>query len=81
MLAEHKLSIDNGSYIGEEEDKVLYLEKIGVYFEAENEIRHVPRAVFVDLEAATLESIKAQDLGKIYPKDGNVMGISGAGRS
>jgi len=71
--------IDNaGFYKG---DDPLQLSKIGVYFTEATEKRYVPRAVLVDLEPGTGESIRNGPLGKMFKPDNFVNAQNGAGNN
>lgn len=67
----------NGCYSG---DSDLQLERINVYYNEAN-CKYVPRAVLVDLEASTLDSIRGGPYGCIFRPDNIVCGISGAGNN
>ncbi|XP_069104157.1 tubulin beta-2 chain-like [Argopecten irradians] len=66
----------NGQYKG---DLDLQLERINVYFNEAQGAHYVPRAVLVDLEPGTMDSIRSGAYGKIFRPDNFVFGQSGAG--
>ncbi|KAG1461624.1 hypothetical protein G6F56_005686 [Rhizopus delemar] len=68
----------NGSYIG---DNSLQLERINVFYNEGSKGKYVPRAVLVDLEPATMDSIRNSAYGKIFRPDNFVNGQNGAGNS
>ncbi|XP_055261808.1 tubulin beta-4B chain-like, partial [Moschus berezovskii] len=56
-----------GSYHG---DSDLQLERINVYYnEAAGEGRYVPRAILVDLEPGTMDSVRSGPFGQIFRPD------------
>ncbi|GAM27371.1 hypothetical protein SAMD00019534_105460 [Acytostelium subglobosum LB1] len=59
----------------------LQLERINVYYTEARDQRYVPRAVLVDLEPGTLDTIRASDLGKSFRPDNMINGQSGAGNN
>mmetsp|Transcript_21984 Transcript_21984/g.42685 ORF Transcript_21984/g.42685 Transcript_21984/m.42685 type:complete len:451 (+) Transcript_21984:49-1401(+) len=67
-----------GSYTG---DSDLQLERINVYFNEAQGGRYVPRAVLLDLEPGTMDSVRAGPYGKIFRPDNFVFGQSGAGNN
>ncbi|KAJ3264921.1 hypothetical protein HDU77_007201 [Chytriomyces hyalinus] len=69
---------EKGAYRG---DSDLQLERINVYY---NEIpggRYVPRAILVDLEPGTMDTIKASQYGGLFRPDNFVFGQNGAGNN
>jgi len=66
-------------------DSDLQLERIEVYFDetqANGEARYVPRAILVDLEPGTMDSIRATPgCGKLFNPQNFVFGQSGAGNN
>lgn len=70
-------SIDaTGTYYGESD---LQLERINVYYNEATGGKYVPRAVLVDLEPGTMDSVRSGPFGQIYRPDNFVFGQSGAG--
>ena len=83
-----------GSYAGTSE---LQLERINVYYNEVNNFRilnvgsnfliqatggkYVPRAVLVDLEPGTMDSVRSGPFGQIFRPDNFVFGQSGAGNN
>ena len=74
---EHGIGED-GMYGGESD---LQLERINVYFNEANGGKYVPRAVLVDLEPGTMDSIRSAPYGNIFRPDNFVFGQSGAGNN
>ena len=67
-----------GTYQG---DSDLQLERINVYFNEATGGRYVPRAVLMDLEPGTMDSVRAGPYGQIFRPDNFVFGQSGAGNN
>ena len=67
-----------GTYHG---DSDLQLERINVYFNEATGGRYVPRAVLMDLEPGTMDSVRAGPYGQIFRPDNFVFGQSGAGNN
>ncbi|KAA8537517.1 hypothetical protein F0562_027125 [Nyssa sinensis] len=59
----------------------LQLERINVYFNEASGGRYVPRAVLMDLEPGTMDSIRSGPYGQIFRPDNFVFGQSGAGNN
>jgi len=68
----------NGSYVG---DNDLQLERANVYYTEGAGGKYVPRAVLVDLEPGTMESVRSGNLGNLFRPDNFVYGQSGAGNN
>ena len=68
----------NGMYQGESE---LQLERISVYYNEAGGNKYVPRAVLVDLEPGTMDSVRSGPYGQIFRPDNFVFGQSGAGNN
>ena len=67
-----------GSYNG---DSDLQLERINVYYNEATVGKYVPRAVLVDLEPGTIDSVRAGPYGQIYRPDNFIFWQSGAGNN
>lgn len=67
-----------GRYEGTQDDQ---LDKIEVYYNDTKEGRYVPRAVLVDLEPGTMDSIRGGAYGQIFRPDNFVFGQNGAGKN
>merc|ERR1712227_134551 len=67
-----------GSYVGESD---LQLERINVYYNEASGGKYVPRAVLVDLEPGTMDSVRSGPFGQIFRPDNFVFGQSGAGNN
>jgi len=59
----------------------IQLERINVYYNEASGGRYVPRAVLMDLEPGTMDSIRSSPYGKIFRPDNFVFGQSGAGNN
>ncbi len=67
-----------GTYHG---DSDLQLERINVYYNEASNGKYVPRAVLVDLEPGTMDSVRSGPFGQLYRPDNYVFGQSGAGNN
>ncbi|OEL15710.1 Tubulin beta-1 chain [Dichanthelium oligosanthes] len=67
-----------GKYAG---DSDLQLERINVYYNEASGGRFVPRAVLMDLEPGTMDSVRSGPYGQIFRPDNFVFGQSGAGNN
>ncbi|KPP79072.1 hypothetical protein Z043_101373, partial [Scleropages formosus] len=67
-----------GSYHG---DSDLQLDRISVYYNEASGGKYVPRAVLVDLEPGTMDSVRSGPFGQIFRPDNFVFGQSGAGNN
>ncbi|CAF1582449.1 unnamed protein product [Rotaria magnacalcarata] len=67
-----------GTYHG---DSDLQLERINVYYNEAAGGKHVPRAVLVDLEPGTMDSVRSGPFGQLFRPDNFVFGQSGAGNN
>ncbi len=67
-----------GKYSGDSE---LQLERINVYYNEASGGRYVPRAVLMDLEPGTMDSLRSGPFGQIFRPDNFVFGQSGAGNN
>ncbi|KAJ8704948.1 hypothetical protein PYW08_012268 [Mythimna loreyi] len=68
----------NGYYKGESD---LQLERISVYYNEASTGKYVPRAVLVDLEPGTMDSVRSGEYGQLFRPDNFVFGQSGAGNN
>ncbi|KAH0569737.1 beta-tubulin [Spironucleus salmonicida] len=68
----------SGEYRGDSE---LQIERINVYYNEATGGRYVPRAVLVDLEPGTMDSVRAGPFGQLFRPDNFVFGQSGAGNN
>ena len=82
MSAEHALT-DDGTYEEDANDeyKDARRDKIDVYFKQVSDDRYIPRAVLIDLEPGTGDTIKASNIGKMFRRDNFVFGATGAGNN
>ena len=69
-----------GAYSGSGESD-LQLERINVYYNEANGGKYVPRAVLVDLEPGTMDSVRSGPFGTLFRPDNFVFGQSGAGNN
>uniref|UniRef100_A0A3Q2Z8K3 Tubulin beta chain-like n=1 Tax=Hippocampus comes TaxID=109280 RepID=A0A3Q2Z8K3_HIPCM len=60
-----------GSYHGDQE---LQLDRINVYYNEATGGKYVPRAVLVDLEPGTMDSVRSGPFGRIFRPDNFVFG-------
>ncbi|TGZ53169.1 Tubulin beta chain [Temnothorax longispinosus] len=71
-----------GIYKGDSEfDSKLQLERINVYYNEASGGKYVPRAILVDLEPGTMDSVRSGPFGQIFRPDNFVFGQSGAGNN
>ena len=77
ISAEHGIGTDGG-YDGDLDQQ---LERINVYYNEASGGKYVPRAVLVDLEPGTMDSVRSGPMGRIYRPDNFVFGQSGAGNN
>uniref|UniRef100_A0AAQ5Y880 Tubulin/FtsZ GTPase domain-containing protein n=1 Tax=Amphiprion ocellaris TaxID=80972 RepID=A0AAQ5Y880_AMPOC len=68
----------SGTYHG---DSDLQLERISVYYNEATGGKYVPRAVLVDLEPGTMDSVRSGPFGQVFRPDNFVFGQSGAGNN
>uniref|UniRef100_A0A8D0MC13 Tubulin/FtsZ GTPase domain-containing protein n=1 Tax=Sus scrofa TaxID=9823 RepID=A0A8D0MC13_PIG len=66
-----------GSYHG---DSDLQLERINVYYNEAAGNKYVPRAILVDLEPGTMDSVRSGPFGQIFRPDNFVFGTSPGSR-
>eukprot|EP00915_Cephaloidophora_sp_WS-2016_P010540 GHVH01015439.1.p1 GENE.GHVH01015439.1~~GHVH01015439.1.p1 ORF type:complete len:443 (-),score=78.51 GHVH01015439.1:83-1411(-) len=69
-----------GAYCGVV-DSALQLDRINVYYNESHQGRYVPRAVLVDLEPGTMDSVRAGPYGQLFRPDNYIFGQSGAGNN
>merc|ERR1712017_36850 len=62
-------------------DSDLQLERINVYYNEATGGRYVPRAILMDLEPGTMDSVRAGPLGQLFRPDNFVFGQTGAGNN
>ncbi|KAF8379498.1 hypothetical protein HHK36_028934 [Tetracentron sinense] len=67
-----------GNYVG---DSHLQLERVNVYYNEASGGRYVPRAVLMDLEPGTMDSLRTGPYGEIFRPDNFVFGQNGAGNN
>uniref|UniRef100_A0A2K5N1J1 Tubulin/FtsZ GTPase domain-containing protein n=1 Tax=Cercocebus atys TaxID=9531 RepID=A0A2K5N1J1_CERAT len=72
------ISDEHGTYYG---DSDLQLERINVYYNEARGGNYVPRAVLVDLEPGTMDSVLSSPFGQIFQPDNFMFGQSGAGNN
>ncbi|KAF2320398.1 hypothetical protein GH714_027394 [Hevea brasiliensis] len=73
VCAEHGID-STGRYQG---DNDLQLERVNVYYNEASCGRYVPRAVLMDLEPGTMDSVRSGTYGQIFRPDNFVFGQSG----
>uniref|UniRef100_A0A3B3Y6P5 Tubulin beta chain n=1 Tax=Poecilia mexicana TaxID=48701 RepID=A0A3B3Y6P5_9TELE len=62
-------------------DSDLQLDRINVYYNEASGGKYVPRAVLVDLEPGTMDSVRSGPFGQVFRPDNFVFGQSGAGNN
>ncbi|XP_029357102.1 tubulin beta-1 chain isoform X7 [Echeneis naucrates] len=62
-------------------DNKLQLERLNVYFNEAHGGKYVPRALLVDLEPGTMDSIRGSRIGALFRPDNFIHGNSGAGNN
>ena len=77
MSDEHGID-PSGEFRGDSE---LQIERINVYYNEATGGRYVPRAILVDLEPGTMDSVRAGPFGQLFRPDNFVFGQSGAGNN
>lgn len=65
-----------GTYHGESD---LQMERVNVFYNEASGGRYVPRAILVDLEPGTMDSVRAGPFGSLFRPDNFIFGQSGAG--
>lgn len=80
ICGEHGIDA-TGKYSGDAASSDLQLERINVYYNEASGGKYVPRAVLMDLEPGTMESIRSGPYGQIFRPDNFVHGQSGAGNN
>ncbi|XP_069740953.1 tubulin beta-3 chain-like isoform X2 [Narcine bancroftii] len=74
---EHGIN-SKGNYTG---DSDIQLERVNVYFNEAHGNKYVPRAILVDLEPGTMDSIRSGHIGQLFRPDNFIYGNSGAGNN
>uniref|UniRef100_A0A2K6KHD4 Uncharacterized protein n=1 Tax=Rhinopithecus bieti TaxID=61621 RepID=A0A2K6KHD4_RHIBE len=67
----------SGNYVG---DSDVQLELISVYYNKASSHKYVPRAILVDLEPGTMDSVCSGPFGHFFRPDNFIFGQSRAGR-
>lgn len=62
-------------------DSDLQLERVYCYFNEASAGRYVPRAILMDLEPGTMDSVRAGPFGQLFRPDNFVFGQTGAGNN
>ncbi|ELW62863.1 Tubulin beta-3 chain [Tupaia chinensis] len=68
----------SGNYVG---DSDLQLERVSVYYNEASSHKYVPRAILVDLEPGTMDSVRSGAFGHLFRPDNFIFGQSGAGNN
>ncbi|XP_063494181.1 tubulin beta-3 chain-like isoform X2 [Symphalangus syndactylus] len=68
----------SGNYVG---DSDLQLERMSVYYNEASSHKDVPRAILVDLEPGTMDSVRSGAFGHLFRPDNFIFGQSGAGNN
>lgn len=74
---EHGIDTD-GAYHG---DSDYQIERINVYYNEASGAKYVPRALLIDLEPGTMDSVRAGPMGALFRPDNFIFGQSGAGNN
>uniref|UniRef100_A0A670IIW2 Tubulin/FtsZ GTPase domain-containing protein n=1 Tax=Podarcis muralis TaxID=64176 RepID=A0A670IIW2_PODMU len=61
-----------GGYVG---DSPLQLERINVYYNESSSQKYVPRAILVDLEPGTMDSVRSGPFGQLFRPDNFIFGM------
>ena len=61
----------SGAYVG---DSDLQLERINVYYNEGSVGKYVPRAILIDLEPGTMDSVRSGPFGQLFRPDNFVFG-------
>jgi tubulin beta len=77
MSDEHGID-PTGTYHG---DNDLQLERINVYYNEGSNQRYVPRAILMDLEPGTMDSVRAGPFGQLFDPSNFVFGQNSAGNN
>lgn len=67
-----------GQYTGTRDNQ---LDRISVYYNESSTKQYVPRAVLIDLEPGTMDTLRSGPLGSLFRPDNYVFGQSGAGNN
>uniref|UniRef100_A0A672FLZ0 Tubulin/FtsZ GTPase domain-containing protein n=1 Tax=Salarias fasciatus TaxID=181472 RepID=A0A672FLZ0_SALFA len=60
-----------GNYVG---DSSLQLDRVNVYYNEASSHKYVPRAVLVDLEPGTMDSVRSGAFGQLFRPDNFIFG-------
>lgn len=74
---EHGLGPDGHA----KEQTSLQKERINVYYNESSSMKYVPRAILVDLEPGTMDSVRSGPIGKMFRPDNFIFGQTGAGNN
>jgi len=77
---EHGIQPD-GLYGGTPTEAELQLARINVYYNEAQGGKYVPRALMIDLEPGTMDSIRGSPYGALFKPDNFIYGQSGAGNN
>jgi len=78
ILSDEHAIDPTGQYIG---DEAQQLERISVYYNEAGNNKYVPRALLVDLEPGTMDSIRSGPNGTMFRPDNFIFGHTGAGNN
>ena len=79
VLCSHEFM--NPKFVRLSGDSDLQLERINVYYNEATGGRYVPRAILMDLEPGTMDSMRAGPYGQIFRPDNFVFGVLLLGES
>ncbi|KAL3309174.1 hypothetical protein Ciccas_012279 [Cichlidogyrus casuarinus] len=74
---EHGIDTE-GNYVGDLPDQ---LERVNVYYNEGRKNKWVPRAILLDLEPGTMDSVRASSFGRLFRPDNFIFGQNGAGNN
>lgn len=74
---EHGIGPDGHAH----EQTALQKERINVYYNESSSSKYVPRAILVDLEPGTMDSVRSGVIGRMFRPDNFIFGQSGAGNN
>uniref|UniRef100_A0A8C9RXW6 Tubulin/FtsZ GTPase domain-containing protein n=1 Tax=Scleropages formosus TaxID=113540 RepID=A0A8C9RXW6_SCLFO len=60
-----------GNYVG---DSALQVDRISVYYNEASSHKYVPRAILVDLEPGTMDSVRSGAFGQLFRPDNFIFG-------
>eukprot|EP00834_Sanchytrium_tribonematis_P006870 NODE_551_length_6164_cov_0.432811.p3 type:complete len:223 gc:universal NODE_551_length_6164_cov_0.432811:3465-4133(+) len=77
VISEEHAIDPTGNAVGTQEQ----IDRINVYYNEASGGKYVPRAILVDLEPGTMDSVRAGPYGQLFRPDNFIFGQSGAGNN